>query len=161
METITLQVFLFEELDEEAKEKTINLYRAKRDYSWLNESRESIEAFCKRFRARLDNWHVDSFDYSFDVSVDNSNFRGLKLRDFSRDHMPTGYCLDCALWETFFDVFKKTGSAKLAFDAALHAGFAAWRDDLSYQDEEEFLADELICNEYQFFSDGTEYKGAR
>lgn len=161
METITLQVFSFDELNEKAKEKAINLYRAKRDYDWLDESRESIEAFCKRFRARLDNWNVDAFNYSFDVSVDNSNFRGLKLRDFSRDHMPTGYCLDCDLWQTFYDFFKLTGSAKLAFDQALHAGFAAWRDDLSYQDGEEFLAEELIYNEYRFFSDGTEYKGAR
>lgn len=161
METITLQVFSFDELNEKTKEKVLNLYRVKRHYDWLDESRESIEAFCKRFRARLDNWHVDAFNYSFDVSVDNSNFRGLKLRDFSRDHMPTGYYLDCALWETFFEVFKKTGSAKLAFDAALHAGFAAWRDDLVDQDSEEFLTDEIICNDYRFFPDGTEYKGAR
>jgi hypothetical protein len=161
METITLKVFSFEELDEEAKEKAINLYRVKMDYSWLDESRESIEAFCKRFRARLNNWQVDAFNYSFDISVDQSNFRGLKLRDFSRDHMPTGYCLDCDLWQTFFKVFQKTGSAKLAFDAALHAGFAAWRDDLAYQESEEFLTDGIILNDYRFFPDGTEYKGAR
>lgn len=71
--------------------------------------------------------------------------------------MPTGYCLDCALWETFFDEFKRAESAKSAFESAIYAGFAGWRDDMENQLEDEYIDDFLIANEFEFDEDGGRY----
>jgi hypothetical protein len=68
--------------------------------------------------------------------------------------MPTGYCLDCDLWMTFFDEFKRTGNAKGAFDAAIDAGFKGWRNDLEGQLEDEYIDDFITANEYEFCEKG-------
>lgn len=159
MEIITLQVFTFDELSEEAKERACYDYRARMEYDRADESRDSIDTFCRAFNVSLTHWRVDSWQYEFCTDAKNENFRGVKLRDFKRDHMPTGYCLDCDLWQTFFDVFKKTGDAKGAFDAALHAGFSAWRDDMESQESEEYIGETLDANGWRFFADGRAYWG--
>lgn len=158
METITLQVFTFDELNEGAKERACCDYRTRMDH-WADESLASVDTFCGAFNVSLTHWSVDAWQYEFCTNAKNENFRGMKLRDFKRDHMPTGYCLDCALWQTFFDVFKKTGDAKGAFNDALHAGFAAWRDDMEWQESAECIGEVLQDNGWQFFADGRAYWG--
>lgn len=157
METVTITLYTIDDLSEEAKERALSDYRATMDYFWADDSKESIQAFCDYFGVSLTHWHVDSWQYDFDTDATNSHFRGVKLRDFRRDHMPTGYCLDCDLWQTFFDVFKKTGNAKGAFDSALRAGFAAWRDDLESQESEAYICDHMNANQWRFFADGRAY----
>ena len=156
-ETITL--YKFDELPTESA-KEVAREKGRQwigiDFAWRDESRESIERFCSEFGAMLKDWSVGAYspiDYSH--NADNENFRGRKLREFKRDAMPTGYCLDCALWQTFYDEFKRTGSAKKAFDAALWAGFKEWRDDLENQLSDEYIDDFLTANEYEFTEAGT------
>lgn len=122
---------------------------------WSDESRQSIEAFCEEFGVTLKDWSVGAYSpIEYSTSAENRHFRGRKLREFNRDHMPTGYCLDCSLWQTFYDEFKRTGDAKGAFNAALWAGFKEWRDDLESQLEDEYIDDFLTANEYEFTEDG-------
>lgn len=154
METITLEVFTVSELSDDAKEKARAWWRNGREYSWSDESRQSIETFCDYFGVTLKDWRVDAWNYDFSVRIENGNFRGCKLKNFCRDHMPTGYSLDCVLWQTFYDTFKKTGDAKGAFEDALHAGFKAWRDDMRWQDSDENIDEELTINEWRFLADG-------
>ena len=152
-ETITL--YQFHELSEKAKEKARDWYREGDIYHWHDEDRASIEAFCDAFNARLSDWSVGAFmPYHYRVDASNDNFRGRRLREFNRDHMPTGYCLDCALWATFYDEFKKTGDAKGAFYAALDAGFKAWRDDIEYAYSDAAVDESIELNEYEFEQDG-------
>jgi hypothetical protein len=68
--------------------------------------------------------------------------------------MPTGYCLDCDLWMTFYDEFKATSSAKKAFDKALWAGFIGWRNDMESQLEDDYIDEHMMMNEYEFTEDG-------
>ena len=68
--------------------------------------------------------------------------------------MPTGYYLDCDLWMTFYDEFKRTSSAKKAFDKALWAGFIAFRNDLEAQLSDEYIDEHLTINEYQYTETG-------
>lgn len=68
--------------------------------------------------------------------------------------MPTGYCLDCTLWETFRREFKRTGDAKYAFGEALYAGFKEWRADWESAYEDAQLDEFLTANEYEFTEDG-------
>ena len=159
METETITLYTINELSEGARERALSDYRARIEYFWVDDTRESIEIFCDHFGVSLTRWHVDSCRYDFDTDATNLHFRGVKLRDFKRDHMPAGYCLDCDLWQTFFDVFKKTGDAKGAFDAALNAGFAAWRDDMGSQESAEYIGETLHANGWRFFADGRAYWG--
>lgn len=151
----TIQIFKFDELSDKAKEKARDNYRSNADFHWLDEAQNSIKAFCDHFGIRLTQWNVSPYsspDYS--VEYFNSHFRGLKLKDFKRDHMPTGYYLDCDLWMTFYDQFKATGCAKIAFDAALWAGFIGWRNDMENQLSDEYIDEHITINEYEFTEDG-------
>lgn len=155
MRIIEQKVYTFAELDEAAKEVARNWYRETDDFPWSDEWLDSIKTFVDHFGANLRTWSIGPYcpvDYT--VDYDNSNFRGLKLRDFTRDHMPTGYCGDCDLWETFYDVFKSSGDAKHAFEQAVDAGFKAWRDDWEYSLSDEAVDEAIIANEYEFFENG-------
>jgi hypothetical protein len=158
MQVVELKIFEFNELSDDAKEKAREWYRHDMDYHWGDESLQSIQAFCDHFRIQLITWSVAPYctpDYHADYF--NSHFRGMKLKDFERDHMPTGYCLDCDLWMTFYDEFKRTGSAKIAFDKALWAGFIAWRNDMEAQLKPDYIDEHIQINQWTFTKDGKYY----
>jgi hypothetical protein len=155
MRTETIEVFKFDELSDSAKELARECYKINFEFPWSKESIDSIEAFCDHFGIVLKTYSVSPYlnpDYSVELS--NSNFRGFKLKDFKRDNMPTGYCLDCDLWMTFYDQFKATGCAKTAFDAALWAGFISLRNDMEYQLSDESIDENMRCNECEFTENG-------
>ena len=151
----TIEIFKFNELTDQAKERARDWWRTDLEFSWNAESINSIRAFCDEFGVNLKDWSVgpySSIDYTTDAK--NEHFRGRKLREFKRDTMPTGYCLDCSLWQTFCDEFKRTGDAKAAFDSALWEGFKAWRADMESQLEDDYIDEMLEINEYKFTADG-------
>lgn len=151
----TIEIFKFDELSDSAKEKARDWYRSHSDFHWMDESKESITAFCDHFGITLKSWDVQPYSSpNYSVELSNSHFRGMKLKDFSRDHMPTGYYLDCDLWITFYDKFKATGCAKTAFDAALWAGFIGWRNEMENQLSDEYIDEHILMNEYEFTVDG-------
>lgn len=156
MRTIELKIYTIDELPTEAaKDRARDWWRSAGDLAWGEESRASIEAFCDHFGVKLRDWSVGPhapLDYSTDVEA--RHFRGVKLRDFDRDHMPTGYCLDCSLWQTFHDEFKRTGDAKAAFDAALWEGFKDWRADMEAQLEDDYIDEFLTINGFEFTEEG-------
>jgi len=155
MRTKTIELYTFEELSEKAKETARNWWRDGLDFAWGEESLDSIRAFCTEFGAQLTDWNIgphSPLDYT--VKAENQNFRGRKLKEFNRDAMPTGYCLDCDLYQTFYDEFKRTGSAKKAFEEVIEAGFKAWRTDMESQLEDEYIDDCLVANEYEFTKEG-------
>jgi hypothetical protein len=156
MRTETRTIYTFSELPtERAKERARDWWRSNLDFSWGDESLESIKTFCAHFGVTLEEWSAGPHaPYSFKTNAENKHFRGRKLKDFNRDNMPTGYCLDCDLWMTFYDDFKRTGNALEAFDAALHAGFKSWRADMEYQMEDEHIDEVLGINGYEFDEDG-------
>jgi|688.fasta_scaffold838412_1 hypothetical protein len=154
MRTITVNVYKVNELSATAKEKARNWWRERIDFDGTDE-KHSIDKFCEHFGVRLSNWNVgphSPIEYRHDAS--NENFRGLKLKDFSYDHMPTGYYLDCDLWQTFYLVFKNTGNAKQAFEEALDAGFRGWREDMEYRLTDAAVDEDLEANEYEFDENG-------
>ena len=154
MRTITVNIYKFNELSDTAKENARQWWREHIDFDGTDE-KHSIDKFCEHFGVRLIDWTVGAYcniDYRHDAS--NENFRGLKLKDFSHDHMPTGYYLDCDLWQTFYTVFKNTGDAKQAFDEALDAGFRGWRADMEYRLTDEAVDEDLEAYEYEFDENG-------
>lgn len=159
MQTVTLNLYAIDELDDKAKERARDWWRSTGELFWCDEARDSIQTFCEHFGVTLKDWSVGPFaplDYS--TNAEQRHFRGVKLRTFNRDHMPTGYCLDCSLWQTFYDHFKKTGDAKAAFEAALWEGFKDWRADMESQLEDEYIDEHMQANQYQFTADGRFYR---
>jgi hypothetical protein len=159
MRTIEQTIYTFDELPTiEARDKARDWYRGTMEFSWCDESKQSIDAFCSHFGVSLREWSIGPYEpISYDVQFFNSHFRGIKLKDIDRDAMPTGYCLDCSLWWAFYDQFKITGCAKKAFEAALDEGFKQWRADLESQLEDEFIDECLVINGYEFTEDGERF----
>lgn len=155
MKQITVNLFNFDELEGDAKEKAREWWRSGDCFAWGRESEQSIYAFVNTFGVKLKDYSVDAYFYDYRTDADNEHFRGRRLADFSRDYMPTGYILDCHLWETYYDTFKRTGDAKAAFEAGLDAGFKAWRDDMAWQLSDEAVDECLIINGYEFMEDGS------
>lgn len=152
MRTIVTTVYKFDELNDQAKERARDWWRSIGEVAWDDESRDSIVAFCSHFGVKLTEYDIDNCWFKHDAT--NATFRGRKLSDFDRDHMPTGYCLDCDLWMTFYDEFKKTGDAKAAFNDALCAGLREWREDREHQNTDEYIDEVLTINEYEFTEKG-------
>lgn len=155
----TITIYKFNELPDSVKENARSWYRQNQEFHWSDESLQSIYTFCDHFGIRITQISVSPYSTpDYDADYFNSHFRCLRLRDFQRDFMPTGYCLDCDLWQTFYDEFKRTSSAKKAFDAALWAGFKAWRDDMEHQCSDEYIDKHLEINEYEFDEFGNFYR---
>jgi hypothetical protein len=151
-----IQVYQFDELSESAKERARDWWRDGMEFAWRDESLDSIRTFCAQFGIELRAWSIGPY-YPIDYSLSeygNANFRGMKLRDFTRENYPTGYCLDASLSIAFYDTFKKTGDAKHAFECAIETGFRDWREDMEYQLSDESVDEALVCNEYEFTENG-------
>jgi hypothetical protein len=155
MRTETITIYKFVELPESAKPRARHFGREAISDFDSSDDFGSVKAFCDHFAVTLKDWSVGAYEpVNFSTDASNHHFRGLKLKDFERDFMPTGYCLDCDLWMTFYDEFKRTGNAKAAFNDALHAGFKAWRNDLEGQLEDDYIDDFLEANDYEFDENG-------
>lgn len=156
MRTIKTTVYQYEELSDSAKERAREWARQIPDlYGWSDDSRNSIQKFCEHFGVKLTSWNVGPWspiDYTTDA--ENHHFRGVKLSNIDRGSMPTGYYIDCDLWSTFYDEFKRTGAAKSAFNRALDAGFKSWRDDWESAYSDEQIDDFLTSNDYEFTEEG-------
>lgn len=155
MRTIEKTVFQFDELPDEAKEKAREWYRSTDDFPWAEDYEASINAFVDHFGASLADWTIGPWlPLEYRVEFDNTNFRGVKLSQFHGEEMPTGFCADCDLWETFYREFKRTGNAAHAFEEAVYAGFKAWCDDWEHSLSDEAVDENIRANEYEFYEDG-------
>lgn len=155
MRTETINIYTFDELSDAAKEKAREWYRNGMEYFWWNDSLESIKAFCDGYGVTIKDYSIGPFERSWiTTDASNENFRGVKLRDVPRDDTPTGYCLDCALWQTFHDEFKRTGDALRAFNEAIDAAVAEIVADMEYQYTDESVDEHILINEYEFLENG-------
>jgi hypothetical protein len=159
MKTVAVTVYTFEELDEKAKEKARDWWRASLDYPWFDEGLGSIRAFVESFGASVSDYSVGERGRDYiKTDITQDHFRGRKLRDFSPDHMPTGYCLDCALWGTFHKEWERTSDPMYAFEQALEAALSDIAEDVEYQYTDEAVDECLNINDYEFTQDGRIYR---
>lgn len=157
--TKTFEIYTIEELQNEAREHALNVLRESDLYAWSGEWIDSIRTFCEYFGVYIKHWNIGPWcpvDYTIGEYL-NANFRGLKLSQFNPDHMPTGFCGDCAVWGTFHSEFKRTGDAKYAFEQAVHAGFVGWRDDWEASLSDSALVEWCEANDYRFTANGSFY----
>ena len=154
MRTITTNVYTFNELSEDAKEKARDWFRSVDDYDF-SEPMGSLEAFCDHYKVKITDYSIYAWCHSYiETDVSNQNFRGLKLKSVDPEYMPTGVCWDCDLWGTFHDQFKETGNALYAFNQAIKSFIKSVVSDIEYCSENEYLDDMLECNNYEFDVNG-------
>lgn len=155
MRTVTFNVYTFKELETDcSKENARNWFRQV-NYEHYSDEVSSIKDFCDYFGVELQ-YSIDPWspiDYSTDAK--NSNFRGVCLRNFQPDCMPSSTWIDCELWTVFYERFKATGDAKGAFDSALHAGLSVWQKEMEYRQSDEYIDEMLEVNAYEFYADGS------
>lgn len=158
MRIVEEKIYLFNELEDSAKETAREWWKNGLDYPWWKDSYESIRVFCNHFNVKIKDWQIGAFSPSYlDTDAENHLFRGLKLKDFKRDFMPTGYCLDCTLWETFYDTWKQTSDPLGAFNKAIDEAVRDIVRDMEYQFSDEAVDEMLIINDYEFTEDGKRY----
>ena len=154
MQVIEIKVYSFDELNDQAKEKAREWYRANIDYLWFDEARQSLTAFCDHFGVKVKDYSIGDSSGYVRTDATNENFRGVKLSEQNRDAMPTGLWLDCELFAHFYDEFKRTGNAKGAFDDALYNFTRAVRDDLESFYWGEGVDETIQANEWTFTETG-------
>lgn len=154
MKVIETLVYTFEELDDKAKEKARDWYRANIEYPWFGEARDCLTAFCDHFGVKVKDYSIGDSSGYVRTDATNENFRGVKLSEQDRDAMPTGLWLDCELFAHFYDEFKRTGNAKGAFDDALYNFTRAVRDDLESYYWGEGVDETIEANEWTFTANG-------
>lgn len=159
MQTISLTLYSFDELDEAGQQRAIDDWRASgTEYFWLDESLDSLKTFCQFFGVTVKDYSIGTWGHSYvDTDAENKHFRGRKLRHFSADNMPTGYCGDYPLWNTFYNVFKASGDALRAFNDAIDTWVTDTVRDMEWQESDEFIAEHLAANEYRYTADGRVY----
>jgi hypothetical protein len=151
--------YTFEELSQSSKERAVANFSDRDEYPWFDEVMASATAFVEHFGAKITNYSIGAESYRGYVktTIEPSSFRGMKLKDFSRDHMPTGYCMDCDIWGEFYDEFKKTGHAHHAFNMAIESFLNAVARDVEHYFSFENIGEMLTINEYEFHDDGNRF----
>ena len=163
--TVSHTIYTFTELSDQARERVLKNKRddyAQHDYFWWDDAFASLKAFCGEFNVNIKDYGVGAYTHSYvhtDMDNDNSTFRNKKLASYARDYMPTGYCADCPLWETFHDVWKQTGNPKIAFTHAVDAWIKDVKTDMEYQTSDEYIIEDLKNNDNYYYADGRDYEG--
>ena len=148
----TIDIYTFEELSDDAKNKAREWFRDG-SYAWCDESAGSIKHFCNALHVKLINYDVDSFRFDYITNVANDTFRGLTFRQIEKMQLSDGYCIGEMMQTAFVGAFKERG-ALAAIQYALSIGFQALRDDLHFQETDEYIDECIIINGYEFTIDG-------
>lgn len=158
MRTIEKEVFTYSELNETAKANAREWF-SRGGYAWIDEGIDSIKAFCDHYGVTLTDYSLSPYSYSYmETNAENKHFRGVTLKQVEQERTltPTGYCVDCDLFETMYEVMKSNqGDALEAFNEAIEAGKRAILADMEYQDSEEHISEMMEINGYEFFENGS------
>lgn len=160
MRTVELEVFKFVELSESGKDSARAWYREVSDFPWFDEYLASIRAFCGVFGVTLKDWCIgDSYRAFLKTDADTHHFRGYRLKDAEklRDKELTGFMGDLFIAEEFYEVFKKTGDARYAFEQSLEKILNDIRLDVEGYFSDESIDEMLEVNEYEFYENGKIY----
>jgi hypothetical protein len=151
-----IQVFSYAELSDSSKGRAKANFLSHDDYPYFSDALASIKAFVEHFHGRIMDYSISGEVYRSYVktTLDPSFFRGNKLKDIDKDYMPTGYCLDCALWVTMHDEWKRTGDPFYAYQQAIEAALCEIASDVEYHYSDEYVEEMMDINEYEFTENG-------
>jgi len=162
MRIVEEKIYLFEELEDIAKESARDWWRNFADYPFHDDNIKSIKAFCGHFGITLKDWAIYGRGEHLTTNAENCHFRGFTLAK-AKELADKGYFPESGLWldgtmiHSFYEDFKKTGDALYAFQQALESALYAITQDIDYQYSNEAVDEMLIINEYEFTENGKRY----
>lgn len=184
MRTRTINIYNFNELDEETQQAAIEKFREFPDlYGWHHENIQSLKGFVDHFNLSSLDWEISLCSYSnASASVndeDLANLQGIRLwkwlhncgilryynkhtkrhEDLLSGDCPfTGYCFDENLLDAIREFVKKpeegTTYQELINDC-LSNWVKAYVTDWEYAYSDEGIKETIEANEYEFNEDGT------
>ena len=155
MKTIQTNVYQFNELSDSAKENARSWYRDCSDFPWFDDYLASINAFCAEFSVKVTDYALGADRGCFiDTDATNAHFRGLKIADYDKHSMPTGFCGDSDLRYPFYDTFKSTGDALYAFKHAIESIQCTIRRDIEDSNSDAYVDESIEGNQYEFTDTG-------
>lgn len=178
MQTVTIEIFTFDELPESAKETARQWYIAQGDcWHWQDEWWQSVQEF-----SDIAPIEVNSADYNrmhasteWTENIEIAYLSGLRAwkwlqnngwfelanKNAMGDCTLTGYCGDCPL----FDPIEQYATKPLAvpelgvlFEECIYSWLKAARADMEWHYSDEFIDEHLEANSYQFTIDGKFYQ---
>jgi len=162
MKTKTIELYEFDELSEEAKEKARDWYKENMDYYWWNEAKKSLDTFCSDLGIEVTNYSISPYEFSFvDTNCDNvyTEYDGY-VPQFEDEYMPTGYYTDCVLYNTYMNLIRSSELQDVgekitkAIDEALGEFVDTVKSDMEYFYSDESVDEHITINEYTFTVDG-------
>jgi hypothetical protein len=160
MRVLSLNVYSFNELSEEAQKKAWENYVNSNhfEYIWVDEGIKSIRAFANAFGIGLKDYEISTYGRSFiTTDANNDAFRGISFDDAIKliDAHEDGYCIYYDLKQKFIDAVNGNGNIKGAFEDAIEAGLKSIKSDMEHQETFEYYKDMVDANDYEFYENGT------
>lgn len=177
MKQVTINLYSFEELSKEAKEKARENFNNRTEYFWSNDCIKSLEKLAEHFNCKLIDYNIDwsNSNYSnakFDcenIEFTEKELKQLVLSLGSYNKKTLKGNGDCVLTGVCFDEDGADGVRKAYFSGErnlnelLQSGFSsllkAGQNDFEYQQSEESFIETCEANEYTFEADGTMNNG--
>jgi len=175
----TIKVYKFTELSNEAKKYAIENWRNEgHEYFWTDEGVITLKEFCKRFDIELNDYNLGYWPYECSINVDTATYDmdtekmlGIRAWKFLQNNYEkdieafrnckaTGYCFDYSIIAPLIDFMHKPDlliSLADVYDACFDNFVRTWCDNVQYQDSDEYIAEHLEANNYEFFEDGKIY----
>lgn len=173
MRTIHTDVYTFDELNDQAKQKAMEWYRLMTSYSWSQEAIDSLNKMTERFGGKIKDYSIDFYDNSYSsIDFDMPEMEEAEIKEildtlgnFNPDTLKglgdcvlTGVCFDEAVIDGFRQAWYK-GERNL--DKLMQAGFKTWLEDCQSdalsQLEDEQVAESIRANEYDFTIEGKRF----
>lgn len=167
-ETITRNIYKFDELSKETRLKIVESWRHNAEFIWASDWLASLAGFCERFPIEAKDWQISTYypshvtgEYSGDH---DSNVTGERLLDRVKScgamldgNCPfTGYCGDENLLDPLRAYLKAPDDSTLEslLQACLDSWLAGYIADLEHWESFEGIRDDINANDYEFYGNG-------
>ena len=171
----TIEIYLFEELSDSAKEKARMWYRTGSEYPWGEESISSLKAFAEWFGVEIRNYSLGGSDnrsqgVEWRLNIDDAlaDLKGVRLWKYLNNHflLPkldgscpfTGYCMDEVLLDPIREFMTRPNQSEDyegMIEESIHRFCKSYADDVDYYYSDEQVDESIIANEYEFLEDGS------
>jgi hypothetical protein len=177
----TINIFKYEELNDEAKEKARQWFSNGQEYHWCDEAINSLEAILELFRARINDYSLSPYSHSYiDIEFfcdDIENLKGIRAYKWIKNNIEgckgqygdilkewyncplTGYCGDYDALEPIHKFM--TAPSDITINELLQQSAEAIKEhiikDMEYQDSQESIEENIIINDYEFTETGDRY----
>jgi len=157
MRIININLYTFDELSGNAKEKALQELYFAAEYAWHDENRDTLKAIEKAFKLERFDWGYDVCGswFCFEVPHDLKQGMGKKAVNRLFDiYLDNGFWLNEVFKSDFMTAFETHGDIKQALNVAIGLVIKACQKDMEEYFSEESLADHATANGYEFSEDG-------